>query len=175
MSEDKAFDFGAEIDTDYVRQKSMIVDDIRDTMNYIEDITRKLGYTLPSKFYYIEDAGCPHKQSSLPKGYAAVYIFAYRLETKYECLKIGKANANSNARFTSQHYGFSAPSTLAKSICNDYEFCQMGITRENVKEWMLNNLYRINIFISADQGKAATELVEAVLHYRFRPRYEGNI
>lgn len=85
MSEDKSFDFGAEIDTDYVGRKSMIVDDIRDTMNYIEDITRKLGYTLPSKFYYIEDAGCPHKQSSLPKGYAAVYIFAYRLETKYEC------------------------------------------------------------------------------------------
>lgn len=175
MSEDKTFDFGAEIDTDYVGQKSMVVDDIRDTMNYIEDITRKLGNTLSSKSYYIEDAGCPHKQSSLPKGYEAVYIFAYSSKTKYEFLKIGKANANSNARFTSQHYGFSAPSTLAKSICKDDEFRQMGITRENVKEWMLNNLYRINIFISADQGKAATELVEAVLHYKFRPRYEGSI
>ena len=153
----------------------MIIDDIRDTMNCIEDITRKLGNALPSESCYIEDAGCPHKQSSLPNGYAAVYIFAYRLETKYEYLKIGKANVNSNARFTSQHYRFSAQSTLAKSICNDVEFCQMGITQENVKNWMLNNLYRINIFISAEQGKAATELVEAILHYRFRPRYEGNI
>ena len=153
----------------------MIVDDIRNTMEYIEDIDQKLGYMLPPESYYIEDAGCPHKQSSLPKGYAAVYIFAYRLETKYEYLKIGKANANSNARFTSQHYGFSAQSTLAKSICNDDEFFQMGITQDNVKGWMLNNLYRVNIFISAKQGKAATELVEAILHYKFRPRYEGNI
>lgn len=90
-------------------------------------------------------------------------------------LKIGKVNVNSSARFHSQHYGFSAPSTLAKSICNDDEFCQMGINQENVKEWMLNHLHRVNILIRADQGKAATELVEAMLHYRFRPRYEGNI
>lgn len=153
----------------------MVVDDIRHIMELIEDITRKLGHALPSESYYIEDAGCPHKQSSLPKGYAAVYIFAYRSETKYEYLKIGKANVNSAARFISQHYGFSAQSTLAKSICGDDEFRRMGITPKNVKEWMLNNLHRINVFISAEQGKAATELVEAILHYRFRPRYEGSI
>ena len=153
----------------------MIVDDIRNTMEYIEDIAQKLGYILPPESYYIEDAGCPHKQSSLPKGYAAVYIFAYKRDAKYEYLKIGKANANSAPRVKSQHYRFSARSTLAKSICNDDEFCRMGITQENVKEWMLNNLYRVNIFISAEQGKAATELIEAILHYKFRPRYEGNI
>lgn len=153
----------------------MIINDIRCTMEYIEEVTQKLGYGLSSKFYYIEDAGCPHKRSTLPKGYAAIYIFAYRSESKYEYLKIGKANINSAARFTSQHYGFSAPSTLAKSICSDDKFRQIGVNEENVKEWMLNNLRRINIFISAEQGKAATELVEAILHYRFRPKYEGNI
>ncbi len=153
----------------------MLIDDIRNTMEYVEEIAQKLGCALPSGFYYIKDEVCPHKQSSLPEGYAAVYIFVYKTETKCEYLKIGKANANSKARFTSQHYGFSAPSTLAKSICNDDEFRQMGITEENVKDWMLNNLYRINIFISAEQDKAATELVEAILHYKFRPRYEGNL
>ena len=153
----------------------MIVDDIRHTMEYIEEETRELGHPLPRKSYYIDDAGCPHKQPSLPKGYAAIYIFTYESGTRYEYLKIGKANANSAARFTSQHYGFSAPSTLAQSICGDNEFRQMGISQENIKEWMLNNLHRINIFISIEQGKAATELVEAILHYRFRPRYEGNI
>lgn len=154
----------------------MIADDIRHTMKYIEEITRELGYPLSPDSYYIEDAGCPHRQPpSLPKGYAAIYIFAYASEPKCEYLKIGKANANSAARFISQHYGFSAPSTLAKSICSDYEFRQMGITQENVKEWMLNNLHRVNVLIRAEQGKAITELVEAILHYRFRPRYEGNI
>ena len=153
----------------------MIANDIKHTMEYIEDVARELGYPLSSKSYYIEDAGCPHKQSVLPKGYASIYIFAYSSGAKYEYLKIGKANINSAARFTSQHYGFNAPSTLARSICSDAEFRQMGITQENVKEWMQNNLHRINILIRAEQGKAATALVEAILHYKFRPRYEGNI
>lgn len=153
----------------------MIADDIKHTMEYIEEVTRELGYALSEKSYYIEDAGCPHKQPSLPKGYAAIYIFAYESETGCEYLKIGKANAKTGPRFTSQHYGFSARSTLAKSICSDNRFCQMGINQKNAKEWMLNNLHRVNIFISVEQGKAITELVEAILHYKFRPRYEGNI
>ena len=153
----------------------MIIDDIMCTMELIEEITQKLGYPLSSKSYYIKDDGCPHKQSALPKGYAAIYIFAYGSETHYEYLKIGKVNVKSAARFTSQHYGFSASSTLAKSICSDDEFCPKGVNQTNIKEWMLGNLHRINIFISAEQGKATTELVEAILHYKFRPRYEGNI
>lgn len=154
----------------------MIANDIRYAMEYIENVARELGYVLPRESYYIEDAGCPHRQpSSLPKGYAAIYIFVYESGAKCEYLKIGKVNANSAARFISQHYGFSARSTLAKSICSDDEFRQMGIAQENVKEWMLTNLHRVNILIRTDQGKAATALVEAILHYRFRPRYEGNI
>lgn len=148
----------------------MILNDIRHTMKYIEEVTQKLGYTFPQESYYIEDAGCPHKQPSLPKGYAAIYIFAYESATKCEYLKIGKANANSAARFASQHYGFNAPSTLAKSICSDYEFCQMGITQENAKEWMLNNLHTVNILISVEQGKATTELVEAILTLQISPK-----
>lgn len=38
---------------------------------------------------------------------------------------------------------------------------------------MLKNLRRINIYLEPD--KAKTELVEAILHYAFRPRFEGNI
>ena len=144
-------------------------------MEYIEEITQKLGDGLPKDGYYVEDGGCPHKQPSLPKGFAAIYIFVYVTGTKCEYLKIGKANAKSNARFTSQHYGFSAPSTLAKSICADKEFQSLGVNEENVKKWMLNNLHRINIYIKVEQGKAITELVETVLHYRYRPRFEGNI
>lgn len=153
----------------------MIINDITHTMEYVEEITRNLGCALPEKSYYIKDEGCLHATHSLPKGYAAVYIFAYETDKGCEYLKIGKANANSGPRFSSQHYGFSAQSTLAKSICNDKEFLLMGINRNNVKEWMLNNLHRINIFIKADQGKSITELVEAILHYKYHPRYEGNI
>jgi len=154
----------------------MIIDNVREKMKYLEKITKDLGDALLPSNYYIEDMGCPHRQPSrLPEGHAAIYIFVYGDEAKYEFLKIGKANAKSGAWFISQHYGFSAPSTLAKSLCADEEFLRAGVSDINVKAWMLNNLHRINIYIKTDQGKAVTELVESVLHYTFRPRYEGNI
>ena len=148
----------------------MIIDIVKQKMKFIEDITRQLGNELYETDYYIEDLGCPLKQpTKMPAGYAAIYIFVYQ----DEFLKIGKVNSKSNPRFVSQHYGFSAPSTLAKSICSDSEFISLGINPDNVKPWMLSNLHRINIYIKSD--KATTELVEAVMHYTFRPRFEGNI
>ena len=147
-----------------------MIDTITQKMQFIEGITRQLGYGLSKDDYRIEDMGCPHKQpSKMPSGYAAIYMFAYQ----DEFLKIGKANENSSPRFSSQHYGFSARSTLAKSLCSDEQFVALGVNEENVKSWMLENLHRINIYVKAD--KATTELVEAVLHYALRPKFEGNI
>lgn len=154
----------------------MVIDEVKHKMEFIESITQKLGDMITKEDYHIEDMGCPHTIPRLPKGYAAIYIFVYETDKGcYEFLKIGKANAKSNARFSSQHYGFHAPSTLAKSICSDEEFVAQGINKDNVKDWMLNHLHRINILIKTDCGKAATELIESVLHYAFRPRFEGNI
>lgn len=148
----------------------MLIDDINQKMKYIEEITYKLGEKLDVENYYIEDMGCPHKQpTKLPKGWSAIYIFVYG----DEFLKIGKANSNSGPRFISHHYNFSAPSTLAKSICSDEQFIQMGINKDNIKSWMLGNLHRINIYVKS--SKATTELIEAVFHYAYRPRFEGNI
>lgn len=155
----------------------MVTNDIVWGMEYIERLTQDLGDKLEKDNYIVEDLGCPHIQPKrMRDGYAAIYIFAYeRPDGCYEYLKIGKANQNSNARFVSQHYGFSAPSTLAKSICADQEFASLGVNQSNVKDWMLNNLHRINVLIKVTGDTAITELVEAVLHYRFRPRFEGNI
>lgn len=154
----------------------MIIDDIKKTMEDIESFTDTLGLRLSKEDYIIEDMGCPHTQPrNLPKGYSAVYIFFYETGEKAEFFKIGKANKKSAARFTSQHYGFSAPSTLAKSICSDEYFSQQGLNRENINAWMKENLHRINIFITSDDGKALTGLIEATLHYKYRPRYEGSL
>lgn len=156
----------------------MVIEEIEQTMDFVEKITATLGYPITKNDYYIEDMGCPHAQPRLPKGYAAVYIFVYESDCDYsktcEFLKIGLVNEKSNARFTSQHYGFNAPSTLAKSICSDKAFIALGINNSNVKEWILNHLQRINIYIKSDCGKESRELVEAILHYKYRPRYEGH-
>ena len=169
------------------------LNEIKNKMKHIEEIAKNLGYELG--YYEIEDMGNPHHKppsgSKLKNGYSAVYIFIY----KDEFLKIGKANSKSITRFTSQHYGFSANSTLAKSLCDDKSFRKIikeykeykrvnrnnvksikeykGINKDNVKSWICNNLQRINIYLEPD--KAKTELVEAILHYAFRPRFEGNI
>lgn len=146
--------------------------EIEYTMKYIEEISLNLGDKIYD--YYIEEMSCPHNYPNrLPDGYSAIYIFIYKKDSEYEFLKIGKANENSTVRFQYQHYGFNAKSTLAKSICNDEEFIKLGINEDNVAEWIKNNLIRINIYIKSN--RAATELVEAVLHYKFRPRYEENI
>lgn len=152
----------------------MIIEDIRSKMELIEKLSEALGEKIDKSNYEIEDMGCPHRQpKGLKDGYGAIYIFALVKDDNIEFIKIGKANEKSSPRFVSQHYGVKAPSTLAKSLCSDEHFKSLGVNEENVKEWMLANLYRVNIRIKA--SKAATELIESVFHYAYRPRFEGNI
>ncbi len=138
-------------------------------MKFVEEISISLGYPITESDYYVEDMSCPHVQPrTLPKGYGAVYFFIFGDTV----MKIGKVNPKSNARYVSHHYNCSAPSTFAKSLLKDQS---MQLDHISVKQWILTNTQRINILIKEDKGKAATELVEAIMHYYFRPRYEGNI
>ena len=100
----------------------------------------------------------PHEQPGLRPGSTAEYVFS--LSDRYgdqvpagrrRILKVGKVRPNSSARFRSQHYGFSAGSTLAKSIVI-YEVLWpwLGIdslSREAVKPWMLRNLDRDHFYL----------------------------
>lgn len=143
---------------------------IEQIMVLVEDITSKLEKPIRRNDYKIIDLGCPHQWSKeLPKGYCAVYFYSHNDKV----LKIGKANEKSKSRFTSQHYRFNAPSTLAKSLFADPDYNFNN--KDEVKPWMLNNIHRINILIKAEDGNARTELVETLLHYYFRPKYEGAI
>lgn len=151
-----------------------MINKIKEAMKYIDKVFNELGkedIVYNNENYGIEDLGCPHIISKkLPKGYCAIYIFIY----KDEILKIGKVNEKSNARFCYQHYNIkSAKSTLAKSICEDKDFPEKGINDTNIKDWMFNNLQRINIIIKSN--RPAINLIESMLHYMFRPRYEGDI
>ena len=140
-------------------------------MKLVEGLSKDLGYPITAEDYQIIDAGCPHKSGILPKGYAAIYMFVHGERV----LKIGKANAKSSARFSSQHYGFHARSTLAKSLFSDPDYRVYTLMPEEVGAWIKENCHRYNVLIKESCGKAATELVEAVFHYAFRPKYEGAI
>lgn len=145
--------------------ENKIEDDIREIDLAIQAVSRLLKRPIEKESYKIIDRGIPHEPKSLEKGKMAVYMFKYG--DKY--LKIGKVGPKSNARFESQHYNpESARSNLAKSLVK-YD----NIKKEGVGDWIKNNCRRVDILIDESLGGFALELVEAILHYRFRPKYEG--
>lgn len=67
---------------------------------------------------------------------------------------------------------------MAKFLCNDEKWYKLGVNKDGskVREWMLNNLQRIDIMIKCDddeESKWITTLIEGIMQYKFRPKYEG--
>ena len=147
----------------------MTIEEIRSLIN---SISRELGNEIKKDDVEIYDRGLPHNSPKhLTKNHRAVYLFLYG----DEYLKIGKVNENSNARYTTGHYGFNHPSTLAKSIIRDEDFAQTnGINEFNVADWIKQNCRRIDIEISSIlYDEFAVSLIEIILQYKLRPKYEG--
>ncbi len=144
-------------------------DYVKEFEEIVQNVSGLLGKPITSGVRII-DRGIPHTPKSLEKGTMGVYTFLYN----DEFLKIGKAGPSSNARFTSQHYlPRSSQSNLSKSILMDETMKVYGITEENVGDWIKNNTRRIDILLDKELGIFALELIEAALHYKYEPRYEG--
>lgn len=110
-----------------------------------------------------------HVPVQLPNGMMAVYAFFLN----GDCLKVGKAGPNSNARFQSQHYNpNSARSTLARSMLNDDQHFQ-DLNEANIGNWIKENTSRSNILITVDYGKNFMNFTEAFFILKYQPRYEG--
>lgn len=136
----------------------------------IRDVSSVLGKSIDKAKYEIIDRGIPHQPKSLPIQMMGVYTFWY----EGEFLKIGKAGPSSNARFLSQHYNpRSAQSNLAASLLSDKRMQDKGINENNVGDWIKNNCRRVDILLNADLGIFTLELIEAALHYKYEPNYEG--
>lgn len=135
----------------------------------IQDVTAAVGRRIDSN-YEIIDRGIPHVPHTLKQGKMGIYTFLYQ----DEFLKIGKAGPHSNARFFSQHYlPSSARSNLSKSILEDDRMRGLGITADNVGDWIKQNTRRIDILFDVSLGIFTLELIEATFHYKYEPRYEG--
>ena len=125
----------------------------------------------------------PHSRpGSLPPGSQAVYAFLLG----DRCLKVGKAGPNTQARFTSQHYGINAPSTLAKSIlARPQRLADLlppgrrqeatTLTEATVGPWIERNAARLHIFVPTQAGPLALGLLEAFVQCRLNPVFEGKI
>jgi len=112
-----------------------------------------------------------HPPTRLPAGKMAVYGFW----GDGAWLKIGKAGPNSNARYTTHHYNpGSAQSTLAGSLMNDPRMLTVkGFDSRAAGDWIKLTTHRVNILLPSQRQKQLMALLEAFLHLRLRPRYEG--
>ena len=136
----------------------------------IINISALLGKPIKADQFIIIDHSFPHHPKALPRGRMGVYIFLY----EDEFLKIGKAGPKSTARFLSQHYSpSSSASNLSSSILTDPLMQQYSLSQANVGSWIRENCRRVDVLLDASLGIFALELVEALLHYRYQPRYEG--
>lgn len=125
----------------------------------------------------------PHKRpSSLPPGLQAVYAFL----VGDRCLKVGKAGPKTQARFTSQHYGMNAPSTLAKSILANRQRLATVLPLERrgeierlneatVGAWIERNTARLHVFLPTPLGALPLALLEAFVQCRLNPMFEGKV
>lgn len=129
------------------------------------------GIAIPRSDIDVQILSVPHRPpSSLPAGKLAVYVFTLG----ERCLKVGKAGPNSAARFCSQHYGTNAPSTLAKSLLKlQSSIGVSGVNEENVKAWICEHTQRANFLIPSKYGVFALSLLEAFVHCRLQPEFEG--
>ena len=129
------------------------------------------GLSIPLSDIEVEYRPAPHEQpKTLPPGRMAVYVFMFG----DRCLKVGKAGPNCAARFCSQNYGSSAPSTLAKSLVKrQAEIEVRNLNALNVKEWILDNTTRVNFLIPSQYGVFALSLLEVFVQCRLQPEFEG--
>lgn len=129
------------------------------------------GIPIPASEVEIVELPAPHRRpASLPKSRLAVYVFVYG----GRCLKVGKAGPRSAARYCTQHYGMSAPSTLAKSLlAGQTRLGVSGLNENNIGEWICQNTSRFNFLIPSHYGVFLLSLLEAFVQCRLSPEFEG--
>ena len=137
-------------------------------------VARTAGIDMQPDAICVEILQMPHKPPScLPNGKVAVYIFS----TNNCVLKVGKADKNTKARYTYQHYNpRSSNSNLAKSILNDGARWQgHSLTEANVGKWIKKNTDRVNFLFDATVSKKkwVLNLLEVFVQCRLEPIYEG--
>lgn len=58
-------------------------------------------------------------------------------------------------------------------VLSDMRMQDKGIHENNVGDWIKNNCRRIDILLDTSLVIFILELIEAVLHYKYEPIYEG--
>ena len=147
----------------------------KDIANAIADfaaVAELAGSPLQPGDVTVEFLDAPHRPPKrLPAGKMAVYGFWHG----GEWLKVGKVGSKSQARYVSQHYGLGrALSSLPGSLIKDSRSSALpGFSPASAGDWVKAHTNRVNILLPSERGKRLLSLLEAFLHARLEPRYEG--
>lgn len=148
--------------------------------NLIYEVSKRAGHELvPGLDFYVVHQPFGHSPIKLPNNRMAVYSFH---DINGECLKVGQAGYNSNNRYQGQHYHVKNSSTLSKSLIEDEEFSDFGLTDKTVGDWIKENCERYDVIIrpvylngayDKSKSKIILNMIEGTLQLYFDPRYEG--
>lgn len=147
-------------------------DDVDEALTAFLAVAELAGDPVSRSDLELEYLAAPHRPPPrLPAGRMAVYGFW----GDGAWLKIGKVGPRSNARYTGQHYhARGAISTLAGSLARDPRMLAVaGFDPQAPGAWVRAATHRVNILLPATRHPALLSLLEAFLHLRLRPRYEG--
>ena len=150
-----------------------------DIKNCICKVFSDIGKTIDLDKMIFEYQPMGHNTPKFNNG--NMYIYSFWFDGENVPLKIGKAGSKSKARYTSQHYNKnSTKSCLAKSIAADTAFCNkhnINANTDALKKWIHANCHRLNIIMPYDPSSGydmfTLELIEAILHNMYPPKYEG--
>jgi hypothetical protein len=145
--------------------------EIHDACVHFVAVAALSGQPLTLADISIELREAPHRAPmALPKGKMAVYGFW----GDGVWLKIGMVGPNSNARYTYQHYTGKALSSLYGQLTQDAAMQKnAAFTNLGPKNWILTHCHRANLLLDTRHGRPMRVLLEAFLHARLKPRYEG--
>ena len=149
----------------------------KEMQDAIVEVSKYLGNEIDITKLEIKFEDKGHNNPKAKKG--CMYIYSFWHDDFEEPLKIGKAGTKTLARYRRNHYiPNSSKSNLARSLINTPETSKKyNLNEENIEKWMHDNLYRINIEMpfNIEQGfdSFTLELIESILHYKYRPVFEG--
>lgn len=167
--------FANEIDYKFLKKR--ISKFIEKASALLEDKTLKLK---EGENFFIDITTDKRSFNSYRKKYGelsgAVYVFYLKDGVDFSkdnrFFKIGRVGPKSTARFDGQHYNpDSSKSNLAKSIMQDKT--KLNLKFDDVRDFIRNNFIRINILFLETAPEFSNELAEAILHYKYKPLFEG--
>jgi len=151
---------------------------IEDNINKLKNEFTEL-YNIKCKID-VMSPGAEHKPSKLINATKGVYIFFFN----DICLKVGKSGPNSQARWKYQHYNQSgAQSNLANSLLSVEDLSKKlnvnineieSLNSNDIKQWIINNLFRVEVIIENVEEDFSVNLLEAFLLFKLKPIFEGN-